>query len=225
MTNNRLVAQIPARGGSKRVPRKNVRNMAGRPMIAYSIEAALAVEEIDDVVVNTDDEEIAQVAGESGALVHMRPKELASDSATGDDFTLEFIQRWKPKTLMLINPVCPLVQTKEIQDAIAKFNYSEGDTLISCSETQMQVAVEGTFVNIDSSGPLMPSQENPKVQILNWAVAIWDTDSFLTRKRQNGPAYLGEQRILFPIDGISGIKVSEEEDFLLAEAILQARKK
>lgn len=223
MTSERLIAQIPARGGSKRVPRKNVRDMAGRPMIAYSIEAALAVDQIDDVVVNTDDEEIAEVAREAGALVHMRPKDLASDSATGDDFTLEFIEHWEPKTLMLINPVCPLVQAKDIRSAITNFYQHDGDTLISCSETQMQVAVEGKFVNIDSSGPLAPSQENPKVQILNWAVAIWDTESFVTRKRKNGPAYLGEKRLLFPIDGISGIKVSEEEDFLLAESILKSR--
>lgn len=205
------------------MPRKNVRDMAGRPMISYSIEAALAVDEIDDVVVNTDDEEIAQVAREAGALVHMRPTDLASDSATGDDFTLEFIQHWEPKTLMLVNPVCPLVQAKDIRAAISNFHQHDGDTLISCTETQMQVAVEGQFVNIDSSGPLAPSQENPKVQILNWAVAVWDTKSFVTRKSKNGPAYLGEKRLLFPIDGISGIKVSEEEDFLLAESILKSR--
>jgi len=78
----RSVAIIPARGGSKRIPRKNIRNFAGKPMIAWSIEAALASGAFDDVIVSTDDEEIAEIARLYGASVpSLRPVHLSGDSS------------------------------------------------------------------------------------------------------------------------------------------------
>lgn len=110
------LALIPARGGSKGIPRKNIRPIAGKPLIAWTIEAALAAEGIDRVVVSTEDEEIAAVAREWGAEVpFMRPSELASDEAPGIAPVLHAIDQLAGhKALILLQPTSPLRTAEQI---------------------------------------------------------------------------------------------------------------
>jgi CMP-N,N'-diacetyllegionaminic acid synthase len=89
----KLVAHIPARAGSKRVKSKNLRMLRGKPMIAYAIECAKACPEIEEVYVNTDCPKLAALAEEYGVKVFLRNPELASDTATGDDFTVDIMDR------------------------------------------------------------------------------------------------------------------------------------
>lgn len=217
----RVVAQIPARAESKRVPAKNLRFLAGKPLIAYAIECAKACDDLDEIYVNTDSPEIAALATELGVNVFHRDAHLASDTATGDEFTADFIEKLGPDTAVMINPVCPLVQPNDVAEAIAAFRQSECDTLISCSETQMQTFCEGHAVNINSAAPLARSQDNPSVQTLNWAVTIWDAPAYLERWRRQGYAYLGEHRLLFALPPMHGIKISEEADFCAAERLVR----
>lgn len=89
------VAIIPARGGSKRIPRKNIRDFCGKPIIAYSIEAAMNAGIFDEVMISTDDEEIAEIAQKYGASVpFMRSKETSDDLATTDDVLIEVLKRY-----------------------------------------------------------------------------------------------------------------------------------
>ena len=220
----KLVAHIPARAGSKRVKSKNLRMLCGKPMIAYAIECAKACPEIDEVYVNTDCPKIAALAEECGVKVFERDPELASDTATGDDFTIDIMDRLNLDTLMMISPVCPLVTPADVSAAIAAYRANEdADALITCGETSMQVAMEGKFVNIDPVGPLKPSQDNPKIQTCNWAVPIWNTAAF--RKNYEGfkGGYCGTNRMLYPIDPLRSVKVSYEEDFKMVETLLTAR--
>lgn len=111
---------IPARGGSKRIPRKNVKNFLGKPIIAYSIEAALSTALFDEVMVSTDDMEIAEVARQFGANVpFMRSAETASDFATTADVLMEVVAKYKELGLEFDNFCCfyataPLVQSKDV---------------------------------------------------------------------------------------------------------------
>lgn len=111
---------IPARGGSKRIPRKNVKNFLGKPIIAYSIEAALNTGLFDEVMVSTDDMEIAEVARQFGANVpFMRSAETASDFATTADVLREVVAKYKELGLEFDNFCCfyataPLVQSKDV---------------------------------------------------------------------------------------------------------------
>jgi CMP-N,N'-diacetyllegionaminic acid synthase len=219
----KLVAHIPARAGSKRVKSKNLRMLRGKPMIAYAIECAKACPEIEEVYVNTDCPKLAALAEEYGVKVFLRNSELASDTATGDDFTVDIMDRLNLDTLMMISPVCPLVTPEDVTSAIASYKASDADALITCEETSMQTAKEGVFVNIDPAGPLKPSQDNPKMQICNWAVTIWNADVFRKNYINFKGGYCGTNRILFPIDPLRAVKVSYEEDFRMVEALLTAR--
>lgn len=190
-------------------------------MIAYAIECAKACEEIDEIYVNTDSPEIMSLAREYGVSVFERDPALASDTATGDDFTINIMERLKLDTLLMVSPVCPLVTKEDVSAAIDAYKASaEADTLITCSETSMQTAMEGEFVNIDPVGPLKPSQDNPKLQICNWAVTLWNAEVFRKNYQAFKGGYCGTKRILFPIDPLRAVKVSYEEDFRLVEALL-----
>lgn len=220
----KVIAHIPARGGSKRVSAKNLRYLAGMPMIGYAIKAALGCSRLDEVYVNTDSDSIAAYADSLGCPVYHRPAELASDTATGDDFTINIIRAKQMDTLVMISPVCPLLESIDIAPALEAFEQGVADTLIACTETQMQVFHEQRAVNIDPQGPLAPSQMNTRVQICNWAVTIWNAAKFVELYEKFRGGYCGENRLLWPLEPLKAVKISEEKDFRLAEALLLARR-
>jgi CMP-N-acetylneuraminic acid synthetase len=124
-----ILGLIPARGGSKGIPRKNIRPLFGKPLIAWSIEAAKESKLLDAVAVSTDDEEIVAVARKHGADVIVRPKELATDEAT----TLSVMQhalRVKPAdVLVLLQPTSPIRDRGLIDECIRRFQNANADSL------------------------------------------------------------------------------------------------
>lgn len=219
----KIVAHIPARAGSKRVKAKNLRIINNKPLLSYSVECALKTGLFEEVVVNSDSDEMLLLGKSLGAIGYKRNAELASDDASGDAFTYDFIKVTKPDTLVMISPVCPLIHENDVINAIKAFKSSDCDTLITCDSTQMQTFCHDKAVNIDLNSQLAPTQENPTVNILNWAVTIWDAKAFVKNFDLYGSAYIGKNRLLFPIDPIHSVKISKESDFVLAEALLKSQ--
>lgn len=221
----RVIAQIPARAGSKRVKAKNLRYLCGKPLLSYSIECAKQCSQFDSIYVNSNSEDMLALAIEMGVRGYKRSEELASDCATGDQFTIDFIRAIKPDTLVMINPVCPLITSDIVHSALNAYLNSDCDTLITCESTNMQTFCNGKPINISLDEQLAPTQENPSVSILNWAVTIWDTKKFVTNYEKTGSAYIGKNRLLYPINPISGIKISTESDFRMAEILIYSQQK
>jgi N-acylneuraminate cytidylyltransferase len=137
-----IAAVIPARGGSKRLPRKNLRSFAGRPLIYYSIELARSITEIDRCVVSTEDEEIAAVALDCGAEVVVRPAELASDVASTASVVQHALsclveQGDQPELVITLQPNCPLRPGSLIPTALNKIREAPDaiDSVIAVSES------------------------------------------------------------------------------------------
>jgi len=133
-----MLAIIPARGGSKRLPGKNIKLLNGKPLIAYTIETALQSEYITKVVVSTDCEEIAKVAVQYGALVPgLRPNFLATDEASSNDvilFTIDLIEKefnTKVNECILLQPTSPLRTSTHIDEAIELYKQKKADAVIS----------------------------------------------------------------------------------------------
>jgi len=145
----KAIAIIPARGGSKRIPRKNIKLFHGKPLIAYSIETALQSELFEKVVVSTDDEEIAKIAQEYGAEVpFLRPKELADDfTSSGDavNYTLAQLQKQGESYdfLCTIYATAPLLQVKYLREGLEKLKRS--DAHMAFSVTSMPFPIQRTF--------------------------------------------------------------------------------
>jgi len=193
-------------------------------MISYAIQAAKDSTELDEVLVNTDCPKLMELARSMGIGVFERDASLASDTASGDDFTMDIIAKLKPDTLVMVSPVCPLVDAHDISLALEAYRNSDADTLITCSNTQMQTFCGGEPVNVRLGEALAPSQDNPTVSICNWAVTVWDAVVFTENYKSYRGGYLGTKRLLFPIDPLHSVKVSYEEDFQLAETLILARR-
>jgi N-acylneuraminate cytidylyltransferase len=131
------VVIIPARGGSKGLPGKNIREFAGKPLIVHTIEHALGAPLVDAVYVSTDDEGIAEVSGDAGASIIDRPAELADDAATTEsaiEHALSVITP-PPDIVVLLQATSPLRPERALQEALEKFKAGEYDSLLSISPT------------------------------------------------------------------------------------------
>jgi N-acylneuraminate cytidylyltransferase/CMP-N,N'-diacetyllegionaminic acid synthase len=180
---------IPARGGSKRLPRKNVLPLAGKPLICWTIETALATGLDARILVTSDDEEILSLAQgyeSQGVIAHRRPTELASDTASTADALVDAVQAeqkagYAPKILFLLQPTSPL---RNVEDVLSAFNVFKeagcSDTVVSVCELEHPTAWVGVidggsrFTGIDLSGKR--SQDYEKEYRLNGAVYIARTD-------------------------------------------------
>jgi CMP-N,N'-diacetyllegionaminic acid synthase len=134
----RILAVVPARGGSKGIPRKNITLVAGRPLIAYTLAAAQTAQCLDRVVVSTDDAEIAAVSHALGAEVLMRPAELADDHATTRAVLLHVVEAlaatgYRPDAVMTLQPTSPLRTATHVDEAAGLFMADpQADSLVSC---------------------------------------------------------------------------------------------
>ena len=152
---SKCVAIIPARGGSKRIPKKNIKDFFGKPLIAYSIEAALSSNLFEKVVVSTDDESIAKIAKEYGAVVpFIRPPELSDDfTGTGDvvQHTIEYLQSQGEEYdyICTIYATAPLLQAKYLIDGYHQLQKS--DAINAFSATSMPFPIQRTF-KLDGEG-------------------------------------------------------------------------
>ena len=130
-----IVAVIPARGNSKGIPRKNLRPMAGHPLIYYAIKSCLGAASVSKVVVTTDDEEIALFATRFGAEVIMRPTELGEDHVTLDPVISHAVDNSivgnDIDVVVTVQPTSPLITSEDIDGAMARFNVESCDTVLS----------------------------------------------------------------------------------------------
>lgn len=130
MTTPYRLAVIPARGGSKGLPGKNIRDLNGKPLIAWSIEAALAADKIDRVLVSTDSDEIAAVARRFGADVLPRPAELATDEATTISVLMHVAEEVpEADTFIVLQPTSPLRHKGRIDECIKVYESGDYDNL------------------------------------------------------------------------------------------------
>jgi N-acylneuraminate cytidylyltransferase len=124
-----ILGVIPARGGSKEIPRKNIKDIAGRPLFAWTIEAAKRSKLLDRFIVSTEDKEIAGVAKRYGAEVLERPPEFAGDEVTGLELLQHVISLIDADTIVLLQPTSPIRDNGLIDRCIAKFKETGADNL------------------------------------------------------------------------------------------------
>ena len=136
-----MIGIIPARGGSKGIPGKNILPLCGKPLIAYTIEAAQAARSIDRLILSTDDEEIAGLAEKYGLEVpFMRPAELAQDTSLAIDNYIYTFERLNEEAaaqydeFIVLQPTSPLRTSADIENAVALFREKNADSVISVSE-------------------------------------------------------------------------------------------
>jgi len=228
-----MLAIIPARGGSKGLPRKNIKLLNGLPLICYSIKAALASNLIDRVIVSTDDNEIASVAKNYGAEVpFMRSIELASDESMVVDTYLEAVDWVAKKNSILIEsfvallPTAPLRTSKDIDDAVKIFKDKKANSVISVVEAPFplhwnrRITKEGLLENYSPEfNAVKNRQAFEKTYIPNGAVYVFQTEVLRsTREYYTNKTY----PYLMPIE--RSVDIDSLLDFEWAEFLLKTKK-
>lgn len=230
----RCLAVIPARGGSKSVPFKNIRLLGGRPLVGYTIEAALKTPPVDRVLVSTEDETISRIARELGAEVpFFRPRDLAEDHVPTWPVVLhaiEYLERvegWFPEVIITLWPTTPLRATEDIESGIQLLLQSEADTVVALVRVEerhpywMKRLEGGRVVPfVEGVEQMVQRQDLPPLYMMN--------GGFTIRRRvvydwlANGePEYKREQTLGYVMDPMCSIDINTELDFLLAETILE----
>ena len=207
-----ILAVIPARGGSKGIPGKNIKDLYGQPLISYTIQAALDCKKIDRVVVSTDSEEIAGVAKKYGADVpFLRPAALAMDTSKTIDAVIDVLERLQEtyEYVVLLQPTSPLRTAEDIEKAIDKAIASGKDvasiSLVKEHPVLMrEIGADGVLVPLLSGGSTIRRQDMKEIYVNRVAGLTKDT-SF----NDNPVGYV------MPVE--RSIDIDEESDFLLAE--------
>jgi len=219
----KIIGEIPARIGSKRLKKKNLRLLDGMPMISYAIQAAKNSKFIDEVYVNSDSDILGKIAIENGVKYYKRSKELASDSAKQEEFNYDFIKKTSADILVMVNPVSPLITSKDVDNVIQYFLDGDYDTVVTVEEISQQAFCNGDPININPFELLQPTQNIPPIQLCAWSVTIWRTSKFIEMYNDNNYAAFGGKLGFHPMERQKCLKVSYEEDFKLAEFILKSK--
>lgn len=230
------LALIPARGGSKGLPRKNLLPLAGKPLIVWTIEAALASELVDRVVVTTDDEEIAAVSREAGAHVpFLRPSELASDTSPSIDAVIHALD-WLEEhegarfdQLALLEPTSPLRADGDIDRAVRLLveREADADAVVSAGEIHMEhpdiaKRIEGGYLRpwLDDAAKVTRRQDLGAALFPYGVVYLVKVPVL-----REGRSFYPERTLPLPIERWQNYEVDDAYDLACIEAVLTLRKK
>jgi N-acylneuraminate cytidylyltransferase/CMP-N,N'-diacetyllegionaminic acid synthase len=217
-------ALIPARGGSKGIPRKNIKLIAGKPLIVWTIEAALRSSLLDAVVVSTDDPEIAEVARRAGAQVpFMRPSELAQDQTPGLDPVLHALDQLPQyDSVLLLQPTSPLRTTEDIDACLRLAMQHHAPSVVSVSEPDThpywtyRLSGGQTLDRLIDAPPVTRRQDLPAVVALNGALYFADACWL----RHSG-SFIGTETLAYVMARERSVDLDTPLDWKFAELLLK----
>lgn len=222
----RTLAVIPARGGSKGIPGKNIRSLAGRPLLAYSIEQAQTVAELDVTVVSTDDVEIADVASRFGGRVVERPVELAGDEAPTEWALIHALDHLEQggegsfDLIVVLEPTSPFRTPQTIGRCIRELADSTADSLLTLEKTYKNIGLrDGGYFR-----PVIPGQ--PRRRQDRQPLYVESSTVYVCRVahlRDTG-WLVSDNWLSVVVGGNEAIDINELADFALAESLLKGGK-
>lgn len=224
----RILAIIPARGGSKGIPNKNITNLCGKPLIAYSILAAQASQYIDDIIVSTDSEQIRDTSVEYGASVpFLRPAALASDTSKTIDCMIYTINELKKQgqhynCVVLLQPTQPIRTEGMVDEAISLLLDSTEDSLVSVTAVtehpilMRTITKEGTLKSLLPMSSTVRRQDFPNVYRVNGSIYINRINSHF-----NSSTSLNDNLLPYFMEESYSVDIDSYEDLKKAETILQ----
>lgn len=222
MNNYKLIAMIPARLGSRRIPKKNIRYMLDKPLIQYPIDLALESGQFDSVWVNTESRELGEACKKLGVNFHERPAELANDKATNRDFVYEFLQKHECDYVIMMNPTSPTLRKESVDGFIKFVQENDFDTVMSVVSVQAEAFYQGQPINFDKSDKI-PSEKLEPVEEIIWAMTAWKRETFLRLQDSGACPVFGGKMASYAIPKDEAADLDSEEDWNIAEGILRAR--
>jgi CMP-N-acetylneuraminic acid synthetase len=221
----RIVAMIPCRLGSQRVPKKNLRLLHGKTLPQWSAEACKNSGVFDDIYINSESDVFDVIAQKSQVKFYRRPAVLASNSATNDDFALDFMNSVPLDILIQVNPTSPFVSADDIRSFVTTFIDQKYQTLHTVKAEQIEGLFESKPLNFDPLKQMPPSQQLTPVWLFSSSIMGWDAAKFRENmKNLECAVYGGDGRTgYYVMKGIATLDIDNEFDFQLAEAIVNVK--
>lgn len=223
-----MLAVIPARGGSKGVPGKNMKELAGKPLIAYTIEAAIASNIFEKVIVSTDSTQIAEISVKYGAEVpFIRPDDISGDLTASDDVILHALFYYQQQGIQYdeickLQPTSPLRSSRHVQEAYQLFSKKNADFLVSvceCEHSPLWSGIIGDDLSLDhfiSEEAKRACRQNlPTYYRLNGAIYMGKTNQFCENK-----SFLGKNSVAYIMNQEDSVDIDNMLDFMLVETII-----
>ena len=230
-----VIAIIPARGNSKGLPGKNIKLLCGKPLIAWSIEAGLGSKYIDEVMVTTDSEDIANIARQFGASVpFIRPAKLANDTATSMDVIKHALNFYNNKLekkfdyTVLLEPTSPLRVKDDIDNAIEQLlENSQARAIVGICKTESQnpafLVKKNTnnflvgYENMDMK--ILRRQDVNEVYFFEGSVYVSDTVTLLTKN-----TFYHENTLGYEFSKWQALEIDDLDDFIMVEALMMNKR-
>jgi CMP-N-acetylneuraminic acid synthetase len=228
----RVVAVVTARSGSKGLPGKNIRPLCGKPLVAWSIEQGLACRVVDTVVVSTDSDEIAEVARRAGARVpFLRPSTLAEDTSSSVDVLVHALDHLETlgehyEYIVLLEPTSPLREVSDIVGAIERLHGSDAESVVGVARAESS---HPAFLMRLEGGRLRPMGGIPPTALRRQDLAeeffylegsIYASRVASLRARRS---FYHERTAPWVVDRYKAVEIDELSDFVVAEALMNAR--
>jgi CMP-N-acetylneuraminic acid synthetase/quercetin dioxygenase-like cupin family protein len=221
----KIVAMIPARLGSKRVIKKNLRLLNGKPLISYITESAKKSNAFDEIYINSESEIFKVIADKHGVLFYKRDDTYATDLTNNEDFLTDFLENIKCDYLVQLLPTSPLISYKEIKTFVDQLTCGKCDTLVSVNNHEIACLYEDKPINFSMTETHKSSQTMTPIKSYSTVLMGWKRTTYLENIKNIACGYHGGkgETEYFEIKGLSNIDIDNEEDFLLAEVAMQLR--
>ena len=217
------VAMIPVRLGSKRVPNKNLRMIDGRPLVWYIANAVIQSGQFkkSDIYINSESEVFKTLADSLGINFYLRPDEFATDTATNDDFALDFMQNTQCEIMFQFLATSPFLSKNDVARFCDSMSSNDYDTLISVTPVQIECIHQGQPINFVQKEKTKPSQDLDPVLSYACGMMAWKSKKYIENMDRFGSAYHGGNGHtgFYEVSGFASVDIDTVDDFALAEVV------
>lgn len=214
----KILAMIPARMGSQRLPKKNLAPIAGAPLIVHAIRKAKAAGAFDEVWVNSEHPDFGPIAEAEGARFHRRPEALGSNDATSEQFVTEFLQAHDCDWVVQVHSIAPLLTVEDLRAFLDVVRADDHDAVMSVVDENLECLHRGEPVNFTFDRK-QNSQDLEPVRRIVWAVTAWRRATFLEAAGRGGCATYAGRIGLAPVGRMAGHVIKTQEDLDIAAAL------
>lgn len=209
---------IPARMGSQRLKKKNLRELKGVPLIVRAIRKCKEAGCFDEIWVNSEHPDFGEVAASEGVKFHQRPEQLGNAVATSEQYVAEFLRTHECEYLFQVHSIAPLLTVSDIGSFVQRMDKGDTDSLLSVEEIQIECALKDEPVNFTFKEKTN-SQDLDPVQRICWSITAWRKSSYLAAIDEGECATYSGRLAMHPINGLAAHVIKTEEDLQIAEAL------
>lgn len=221
---SKSIAMIPARMGSQRLKQKNLRELAGVPLITRAIRKAKEAGVFAEIWVNSEHPAFGEIARAEGVGFHQRPEALGNNQATSEQFVNEFLLKHPCDYVFQVHSIAPLLTVTEVRQFVQAMEAGGYDALLSCEMIQIECAVEGRPVNF-TFAQKTNSQDLKPVQRITWSITGWRRETYLAATAAGHCATYAGKVGFHPVNHMAAHIIKTEEDLQLAEALFALQQK